>query len=73
MTAARMLLVAIASGFAYTFLMYSSTQISGGVMNPAITLSCVLTGNIGIVSGLFYFVSQIVSCDTRHVPPREKT
>merc|ERR1711871_144269 len=60
MTAARLLLIALASGFSYTFIMYSATQISGGVMNPAILLACVLTGNIGIVSSIFYFVSQLI-------------
>lgn len=51
---------ALAFGLAITCLAYAVGTISGGHMNPAVTLSMMLTRNITITRGLFYIVAQFV-------------
>ena len=50
--------VALAFGFGITVLVYSIAPISGGHINPAVTLAFVLLGQMDIVTGIMYVLSQ---------------
>lgn len=51
---------AVSFGFCITALAYSIADISGGHINPAITASFMLTGNISIFRGVLYIVAQLI-------------
>ena len=53
--------VALATGLAYTAAMYATFFISGGHLNPAITLSLWLARKISSVTFIFYLMSQIAA------------
>jgi len=55
---ARVLEIAIAFGFGISVLVYGIGHISGGHINPAVTLAFVVLGEQSIVSGLLYWVAQ---------------
>ncbi len=50
--------IAFAHGFAYAGMMYMTANISGGHINPAVTLAMIATRNIKIVPGAIYIVMQ---------------
>jgi MIP family channel proteins len=50
--------IALAHGFAYAGMVYLTTNISGGHINPAVTLAMMVTRNIKIAPGLVYIVAQ---------------
>ena len=50
--------VALAFGFGITVLVYSIAPISGGHINPAVTLAFVILGQMDIATGLMYMLSQ---------------
>ncbi|MEE9276934.1 MAG: aquaporin [Dehalococcoidia bacterium] len=52
--------IAIAHGFAYAGMVYMTANISGGHINPAVTLGMMVTRNIKIAPGLVYMVAQVV-------------
>lgn len=55
---AQLLGVAVAFGFAISVLAYGIGHISGGHINPAVTLSFVVMGEQSVVSGLLYWLVQ---------------
>lgn len=57
---AALLGIAIAFGFSISVLAYGIGHISGGHINPAVTLSFVVMGKQSIVSGLLYVLSQCI-------------
>jgi glycerol uptake facilitator-like aquaporin len=50
--------VALAFGIAITVLIYGVAPISGGHLNPAVTMAFVMLGKMDIVTGLRYVLSQ---------------
>jgi aquaporin Z len=57
--AAGILAVSLAFGLIYAALVYVAGPISGGHVNPAVTLGALLSGRIGIVVALGYWVAQL--------------
>lgn len=55
---ARLLTIAIAFGFAISVLAYGIGHISGGHMNPAVTLAFVVLGKQDLACGLSYMAAQ---------------
>lgn len=53
--------IALATGFSLAAMMYATFHISGGHLNPAVTLSLWLTQKIGGAVAIFYIVSQILA------------
>ncbi|KAI3430305.1 hypothetical protein D9Q98_004901 [Chlorella vulgaris] len=53
-------ITAMAFGLAITVLAYATGHLSGGQMNPAVTLGLALTGNLGIVQAAANILAQIV-------------
>ena len=60
LTSARLLAIATAHGLAIALLVAATAHISGGHINPAVTLGAMLTRNIGLVRGVMYIVAQLV-------------
>ena len=60
MTPARLVTIALAHGVAITLLISATATISGGHINPAVTISAVVTGQIGLTKGAVYIGSQLV-------------
>src|SRR3989338_9000316 len=58
MTPARLVAIALAHGFAIVALVYSSANISGGHLNPAVSLSMGITGNLKLIPMLIYMIAQ---------------
>ncbi|KNC74659.1 hypothetical protein SARC_12801, partial [Sphaeroforma arctica JP610] len=54
------LTIAFAFGMAFMVLVYGTTHISGGHLNPAITLSMVIFREIDPLRGVLYIVSQVL-------------
>lgn len=54
------LMVALVFGLSITTLAYTIGHYSGGQMNCAVTLGLVLTGNCGLMQGIFNFGSQMM-------------
>lgn len=50
----------LASGLSYGILVYSTQQVSGGHLNPAITLAATLSGHFNYVTSIVYIIAQIV-------------
>jgi len=59
-TAATNTCVALAFGFAIACMVYATANVSGGHLNPAITIAFMCTGNIDVLRGFFYIISQII-------------
>ena len=59
LTAARLLAIALAHGLAIALLVTAIANLSGGHINPAVTLGTMLTRNISVVRGLMYIVAQL--------------
>eukprot|EP01117_Protostelium_nocturnum_P008373 TRINITY_DN2990_c0_g1_i1.p1 TRINITY_DN2990_c0_g1~~TRINITY_DN2990_c0_g1_i1.p1 ORF type:complete len:331 (-),score=66.36 TRINITY_DN2990_c0_g1_i1:41-1033(-) len=51
--------IALSFGFGIACMVYATANVSGGHLNPAITIAFMCTGNKDLVRGLFYVVSQI--------------
>ena len=60
LTAARLVAVAMANGLAVAAMVYAAANISGGHINPAVTLAAIVTRNIGPVNGLMFIGAQVV-------------
>jgi len=57
---ARLLVIAFAHGFAILLLVFATGHISGGHINPVVTLAMIVTGNIRLTKGLLYILCQFV-------------
>src|SRR5215472_1263029 len=57
--AAGLVAVALAFGLIYAALVYVVGPISGGHVNPAVTFGALLSGRIGIVDAVGYWVAQL--------------
>ena len=55
---ARILPIAFAFGMAILILVYATAHLSGGHINPAVTLCLMILGKVSPVRGILYFVSQ---------------
>lgn len=53
--------VAVASGFAYASAVYATVGVSGGYLNPAITVSMWLVERLGFFEAIFYITFQILA------------
>lgn len=60
LTAAALVAIALAHGLAIAVLVASTSAISGGHVNPAVTLAMMATGKISIVRGVMYIIGQLV-------------
>lgn len=60
MTPARLVAIALAHGIGIAVFVAASARFSGGHLNPAVTISAVVTGKMGVVKGLMYIVAQLV-------------
>jgi aquaporin TIP len=52
--------VALAHGIALALAIAVTVKISGGHINPAVTLAVVLTGRLDVLSGVVYWVAQFI-------------
>ena len=59
MTPARLIAIAFANGLAIALLVAATARFSGGHINPAVTVSVVVTGKMGITKGVMYVVAQL--------------
>lgn len=59
-TALGTLGIAVAQGFAYALAVTSVAHVSGGHLNPAITIACWVTRRIGTFTTIFYCLAQLV-------------
>jgi MIP family channel proteins len=55
----RLVAIALAHGLAIALLVYATGHLSGGHLNPAVTLAAVVSRKIGPVKGAMYVVSQL--------------
>ena len=53
-------LAAWANGFALAVLIYVTANISGGHLNPAVTVATLITGHITIAKAVAYVVAQVI-------------
>ncbi|CAI5517413.1 unnamed protein product, partial [Closterium sp. Naga37s-1] len=60
LTPARLTVIALGHGLAITFLVASTGAISGGHINPVVTLAFVVAGKENIIRGSLYIVAQLV-------------
>lgn len=51
---------ALGAGLTYAILVYATKHVSGGHLNPALTLGTVVTGHMDWVKGLAYIISQVL-------------
>lgn len=56
----NVLTIAAGTGFAYATAAYITSKISGGHLNPAVTVASMLTGRTPYVAGLCYIVAQVI-------------
>nr|CBY89223.1 aquaporin [Suberites domuncula] len=52
--------VALATGFAYAALMAANGHVSGGHMNPAVTVGVFIAGGINVVAAAVYILVQLI-------------
>lgn len=60
LTSARLVAIALAHGLAIALLVAATANISGGHINPAVTLGAWVTGKISLVKGGMYVIAQLV-------------
>ncbi|KAI6702730.1 hypothetical protein NL676_011866 [Syzygium grande] len=56
----HVLAVAIAHAFALFAAVFTSAHISGGHVNPAVTVGLVMRGHVGILSGVCFCLAQLL-------------
>ncbi|KAH7692214.1 Major intrinsic protein [Dioscorea alata] len=59
-TESGLLVVAVAHGLAFTVAVAGAMNLSGGHVNPAVTLSLMITGRISVVRAVLYWVAQLL-------------
>ncbi|XP_002736465.2 aquaporin AQPAe.a-like [Saccoglossus kowalevskii] len=60
MNSSKILIISFTVGFAIATLVHCFGEVSGGHINPAVTLSMLCTLNIGIFRAFFYMIGQCV-------------
>lgn len=60
LTTQSVLFIALAHGGAIALMIYTFGHISGAHINPAVTISMMITKKIGIVDGVGYIASQLI-------------
>ncbi len=60
LTAPRLMIIALAHGFAITLLAYATANISGGHINPAVTIAAWVTRNMSTARALMFVLAQLV-------------
>jgi glycerol uptake facilitator-like aquaporin len=50
----------LAAGLSYGVLVYSTQHVSGGHLNPAITIAASLSGHFHWITGLIYIIAQVL-------------
>lgn len=58
--AAGLLMIAVAHGLAIAFLVAMTANISGGHVNPAVSLGLALAGQITVIRLVLYWVAQLL-------------
>lgn len=56
----NVLLIAAGTGLAYAAAISISAKVSGGHVNPAVTIASMLTGRTSYISGILYIVAQVI-------------
>lgn len=59
MSGINVFMIAVGTGLAYAAATHIASKVSGGHLNPAITIASMLTGRTSYVSGLCYIVAQV--------------
>ena len=54
------LIIALAFGLTLTALIYSIGKVSGCHVNPAVTLSMIISGRMNVIEGIEYMVVQVL-------------
>lgn len=54
------IVVGLAHGIGIMLGVWAAGRISGGHMNPAVTIATVVTGNIGLIRGVMYIAAQLI-------------
>ena len=60
LTPARLTIIAMGHGFAIAVLVWTTGHISGGHINPAVTIAAFVTGKIKAAKGALYVIAQVV-------------
>jgi MIP family channel proteins len=60
LTSARLLVIALAHGLTIALLVSATAKISGGHINPAVTLAALVTGKIAPGKALMYIAAQLI-------------
>ena len=55
-----LIIIAVAHGLGIGLMVYATRHISGGHLNPAVTLGMIVTKNIKIVPGMIYIAAQVI-------------
>jgi len=63
----NMAFIALATGIAYAAVTLVFSKVSGGQLNPAITLAAILTGKTKVLDGILYIIAQVLG----GIPHRE--
>ena len=58
------LTIALAFGLSITSLAYTVGHVSGGHMNPIVTIAMLILGQLDILSGVCYIVAQLLGATT---------
>ena len=56
----NVLMIAAGTGIAYAAATYIASKVSGGHLNPAVTVASMLTGRTSYTAGLCYIVAQVL-------------
>ena len=56
----NMAFIALATGIAYAAVTLVFSKVSGGQLNPAITLAAILTGKTKVLDGILYIIAQVL-------------
>ena len=57
--ASRLLTIALGHGLAIAVLVWATAHLSGGHINPAVTLAAFITGKIKLAKGVLYVIAQV--------------